>query len=125
MTLVLDTGALVALERRDRAMWRRLKLAVEEGSVPVTHGAIVGQAWRGGARQAMLARALSAFDVRPLDEALGRRAGALLARARRNDVVDAALALLASDGDAIVTSDPKDIAALATAADLDVEIIET
>lgn len=125
MTLVLDTGALVALERGDRAMWRRLKLAIDEGAVPVTHGGIVGQAWRGGARQARLARALQAFDVRPLDEALGRRAGALLARARRNDVVDAALALLASEGDAIVTSDPKDLAALASAADLDVEIIET
>ena len=25
MTLVLDSGALIALERNERAMWRRLK----------------------------------------------------------------------------------------------------
>jgi hypothetical protein len=34
--------------------------------------------------------------VRPLDEALGRAAGELLALARRHDVIDAALVLLAS-----------------------------
>lgn len=124
MTLILDTGALVALDRGDRSMWRRLKLELAAGEVPALHGGIVGQAWRGGARQALLARALAAFDVRPLDEPLGRRAGVLLARAKRADVVDAALVLLANDGDTIVTSDPKDITALARAADLDVEIVK-
>lgn len=124
MTLILDTGALVALERGERSMWRRLKLEIAAAAVPVLHGGIVGQAWRGGARQALLARALAAFDVRPLDEPLGRRAGALLARAKRNDVIDAALVLLANDGDTIVTSDPKDITSLARAADLDVEIVK-
>jgi hypothetical protein len=124
MTLVLDSGALIALERNDRAMWRRLKAAHLSDAVPVCHGGIVGQAWRGrGPRQALLARALAGLDVRPLDDALGRAAGELLAGARRSDVVDAALVLLAEDGDHIITSDPDDLEPLARAAGCHVEII--
>ena len=59
----------------------------------------------GLARQALLARGLAMSEVKPLDDELGRRAGALLARAHTKDVIDAALALLAVDGDRIVTSD--------------------
>ncbi len=126
MTMVIDSGALIALERNDRAMWRRLKSALLSGEIPVTHGAVVGQAWRGkGPREALLAKVLDAIDVRPLDETLGRAAGELLARSGTSDVVDAALVLLASDGDTVVTSDPDDFEALAAAAALDVEIIAT
>jgi len=74
------------------------------------------------ARQALLARALDVLDIRRLDAALGRAAGELLARARQDDVLDAALVLLASDGNRIITSDPEDLAPLARAADLDVEL---
>jgi uncharacterized protein YaiI (UPF0178 family) len=61
--------------------------------------------------------------VRPLDEALGRAAGELLALARRHDVIDAALVLLASNGDVIVTSDPEDLEPLARAAGRRVELL--
>jgi hypothetical protein len=122
--LVIDSGGLLALERNDRPMWRRFKAALLQGSVPVTHGGVVGQAWRGrGSRQALLAKALGGLEVRPLDEALGRAAGELLAAARRADVVDAALALLAEDGDQIVTSDPHDLEPLAAASGRHVEIV--
>lgn len=124
MTLVLDSGALIALERNDRAMWRRLKAAQLDGQIPVCHGGIVGQAWRGrGPRQTLLVKALAAIDVRPLDETLGRAAGELLAVARRRDVVDAALVLLANDGDQIITSDAADIEPLARASGRHVDII--
>lgn len=124
MTLVLDNGALIALERNDRAMWRRLKAAQLAGSVPVTHGGVVGQAWRGrGPRQALLAKALAGVYVHALDAGLGRAAGELLAAARTHDVIDAALVLLAEDGDDIVTSDPKDIEPLAAVSGRHVEII--
>jgi hypothetical protein len=124
MRLVLDCGALIALERNDRAMWRRLKLALVAEQVPLSHGGIVGQAWRGrGPRQALLAKALDGVEIRPLDRALGRAAGELLARAGRSDVVDAALVLLADDGDQIVTSDPHDIEPLALAARRHVDLL--
>ena len=105
-------------------MWRRLKIAVTTDQVPLCHGGIVGQAWRGrGPRQAMLARALDGIEVRPLDRVLGRAAGELLARTRRSDVIDAALVLLAEDGDQIVTSDPDDIEPLALAARRHIDMI--
>jgi predicted nucleic acid-binding protein len=124
MKLILDTGAFIALERNDRAMWQRLKLALQAREVPVSHGGIVGQAWRGkGSRQALLAKALDVVDIRRLDAALGRAAGELLARGKKSDVIDAALVLLANDGDRVITSDPDDLAPLARAADLDVELV--
>jgi hypothetical protein len=126
VTLVLDSGALIALERNDRAMWRRMKAAQLAGSVPVTHGGILGQAWRGrGPRQALLAKALAGIDVRALDERLGRLAGELLARAGTHDIVDAALVLLAEDGDDIITSDLEDIEPLAALAGRHVELLRT
>lgn len=123
MTLVLDTGALVTLERNDRAMWRRLKASWLAEEIPVSHGGIIGQAWRGpGPRQALLAKALNGILVRPLDDGLGRAAGELLARSGSSDVVDAALVLLAEDGDEIVTSDPNDLEPLAEMSGTHVEL---
>ncbi len=124
MTLVLDSGALIALDRNDRAMWRRLKAAHESGEVPRSHGGVIGQVWRGrGPRQARLSKALESIEVVPLDAALGRAAGELLAAAKQSDVIDAALVLLAAAGDVILTSDPADVAALARAAGCDLEIV--
>ena len=117
MTLVLDAGALIALERNDRAMWRRLKSALQRNEITVTHGGVLGQAWRGrGPRGARLAVALASVDVRSLDEDLGKRSGELLARTKKNDVIDAALVLISTDGDVIATSDPDDLEPLARAA---------
>ncbi len=124
MPLLLDTGALIALERNDRSMWRRLKAALLVNEIPVTHGGVIGQAWRGkGPRAALLAMALASMDVRPLDEGLGIRSGELLQRAKKNDVIDAALVLLASDGDSIATSDPNDLGPLARAAGRVIDLI--
>lgn len=113
MSLIIDAGGFGALERNDRAMWQRLKIAAAAGSLPITHGGVVAQVWRGGSgRQALLAKALQAVDVAGLDEELGRRAGQLLALSGHSDATDAAVVALAVDGDVIVTSDPDDIDAL-------------
>ena len=126
MTLILDSGALIALEKNDRVMWRRLKVALLEQRVPVSHGGIVGQAWRGGGpRQTLLAKALEGIDVRPLDDDLGRAAGKLLAAAGSSDVIDAALVLLADDGDDIVTSDLDDLEPLAAHLGRHIELLHT
>lgn len=124
MRLVLDAGALLALERNDRAMWVRLKAALRDGAELLTHGGIVGQVWRsGGPKQALLARALPAVDVRPLDDALGRSAGAILAKTRGRDVIDAAVVALARSGDVIFTSDPGDLEVLAGASGAEVDLV--
>jgi len=124
MTLVLDSGALIALEKNDRAMWRRLKSSLVTGEAPVSHGGVIAQAWRGGGpRQALLAKALAAIDVRALDETLGLAAGELLARTGKDDVIDAAVVLLAHDGDDIVTSDTEDLQSLAAQLGRHVELV--
>ena len=63
------------------------------------------------------------MDVRPLDDQLGRAAGELLGSTGMSDVVDAALVLLAGDGDEIVTLDRDDIETLAAMAGRLVELI--
>jgi Ser/Thr protein kinase RdoA (MazF antagonist) len=123
VTLVLDSGALIAIERNERSMWARLKAAEVTRELPLTHGGVVGQVWRGGPRQARLARALQGVDVRPLDRALGRAVGELLAKTSSSDVIDAAVVLLAADGDDIVTLDRRDFEALVRAAGRHVELI--
>lgn len=106
-------------------MWIRLKAAQVAGEPPVTHAGVLGQIWRGGPRQARLSQALAGIEVRPLDEKLGRSSGELLAATGGADVIDAALALLAHDGDDIVTSDPSDLSDLVAATGRHVELIRT
>jgi hypothetical protein len=106
-------------------MWRRLKSALTRGEIPVTHGGVIGQAWRGsGSRSTLLARALEGLEVRSLDAGMGKRAGELLARAKKSDVIDAALVLLASDGDTIVTSDPNDLSSLIRVAGIVADLLQ-
>jgi hypothetical protein len=121
--LVLDAAALVALDGNDRAMWARLKDCERAGQPPLTHAGVVGQVWRGGARQARLAKALASMDARPLDQRLGRFAGVLLGRTGLADVIDAAVVLLAEDGDMIITEDIDDLAELAEATGRRVELV--
>ena len=124
MSLVLDAGGLIAIERADRDVLALLKREFLAGRVPVTHGGVLGQVWRGGAgRQANLARIAASIEVVPLDAALGRRAGDLLGRAKASDVIDAAVVLLAVDGDLLLTSDPDDLSSLAEAADIHVDLV--
>lgn len=123
MSYVLDSAALIALERNERTMWTRLKAAQAEADVPVTHAGVIGQVWRGGPRQARLAHALQGVDVRALDEPLGRAAGELLGAIGLSDVIDAAVVLLANDGDEIVTADRDEFELLAAASGRHVELI--
>ena len=124
MKLILDSGAFIALERGDQLVWSMYRSARMNDRPVVTHGGVVGQVWRGrGARQALLASALGGARILPLDAMLGRAAGELLHIAKQRDVIDAALVLLASDGDEIMTSDPGDIALLARVARRSVDVI--
>lgn len=124
MSIVLDAGALLAVERGDRAMVALLKRERRENRAPVTHAGVIGQVWRGGhGRQAQLARLLPGVEVHAVDDELGRQAGVLLGHAGGADVIDAAVVLLAHDGDAIYTFDPTDLRHLAEVAGRHVELI--
>ena len=124
MRLILDEGALVAVELANREVVALIKRELTAGRAPVTHGGVVGQVWRGGSgRQAPLARLLPGLEIVGIDEALGRRAGLLLGKARLSDVVDAPLVALAADGDSVLTSDVQDLRRLVEAADTHVDLV--
>jgi len=114
--LVLDAGAFVAVDRGDRAMVARLRVAERSGIELRSNGVVLAQVWRDPTgRQAVLARLLRSVDVKAVDQHLGREAGVLLGRADASDAVDATVVAVASPGDRIVTSDPADIRALVDA----------
>jgi len=110
--LVLDAGAFIAFERGDVGVRARLAAARRLGMDVATSSPVVAQVWRGGGRQVLTARLLRATNVIAPDEAAARRAGETLAKAGTTDVVDALLAVLAHDGDTVVTSDPDDLVRL-------------
>jgi hypothetical protein len=123
VSLVLDAGALLAIDRRDRWVGAMLRVAQQE-RIPVrTSPAVVAQVWRHGARQAQLARVLAGVAVPPLDLDTGKRLGALLGTTGSSDVVDAHVASLARPGDQVLTSDPDDLRNLLDALSVKADLI--
>lgn len=112
MTVVLDAGALIAIDRRNRTVGAMLRLLQRDAVPLVTSGAVVAQAWRDPRRQANLARLLTGVHVAALDEAAGRRVGELLRANNTTDLADAHVSLLVHNQDRVLTSDHDDIRAL-------------
>lgn len=111
--LILDTGALLAVERDERATIARLRVAERNGIALRSTGAVIAEAWRDdGGRQANLARLLKAVDVQPVDERLGRQAGVLLGKSGVASATDGTVVAIAATGDRVLTSDPDDIGRL-------------
>lgn len=124
MNLVLDAGALIALERRDRKVAGLIELARRADAGLVTSAPVLGQVWRDGGRQVALARLMPLLDVRAAGIAEARAAGRLLGCSETSDVVDALLALVAVPGDQILTSDPNDLRRLAESREIPVTVVE-
>lgn len=111
--LTLDTGALIGLERGDERVRSLLQRAVADGIPLAVPAGVVAQSWRGGPRQARIARLLADPDVQVviLDDPTARAVGALIARSGHHDVVDVSVALCAAErGHVVLTSDPGDVA---------------
>lgn len=117
MGVTYDTGALIAAERNDRAMWALHAGLLAEEVVPTVPAPVLAEAWRGGSRQASLARFLALCAVEVMDEPQARAVGVLAGKASHDDVVDVAVVEGAvRRSDAIVTSSPTHIRAIADAA---------
>jgi hypothetical protein len=110
--LILDTGALIAIDRGDRRIGAMLHEAAGHRVDVITSCVCVAEAWRDPASQARLSRALAGVIERPLDPAAARQCGALLARSRTSDVADAAISMLARGDDVVLTSGVGDIKSL-------------
>lgn len=110
--VVLDAGALIALERHDR----RIVALLQEASGVVVPAGVVAQVWRGSGRQARTARLLRAAEtvIEPLDADVARVVGILCGDRGSTDVIDASVAVAALQrGAVVVTSDPAEIERLA------------
>ncbi|WP_162958653.1 PIN domain-containing protein [Nocardia yunnanensis] len=114
--IVLDSGALIGLEKDNakaiaivrRALARKLEIVV-----PAT---VLAQCWRNSPRQHAVSRLLKADAVRvaELTQAQALAVGAVLAASGTADVVDAHVVVLARALAAtlVVTSDPEDLTGL-------------
>lgn len=111
--LVLDAGALIAIDRNDRRMHRLMREAKESKTPVIIPANAVIQAWRHGSRQALLAKFLNEkwIEIVPVDTALAKASGELLRVTHTEDAVDASVVATAAKKSArtILTSDPGDI----------------
>lgn len=113
--LVLDAGALIAIERHHRTLMLQLEQVFEDELTVVVPAGALAQAWRDGRRQSRLARFMNADGVivAPLDDLAAREAGQLCGLRRTADIVDASVVLCARHADyAVMTTDPDDLALL-------------
>jgi hypothetical protein len=107
----LDTGALIALGRRDELMLALLKPALDEPDAMLHIPAgVLAQAFRDGARQARLMRLLGLAQTKivALDARTAFAAGLLLGKRDCTDAVDASVVVCARvNRQGVVTSDPE------------------
>lgn len=123
--LILDAGALRSAEARvNGEVWSYCREEVEAGRRPLLPATVLAQIWRGGPRQAVLARLVKSCEIVDFDEDVAKRVGALLGVSGTSDVVDAMVVLIAvKTRFAVVTSDPGDIAAIADSVNYRVPLI--
>lgn len=111
-----DTGALIAAERNDRRMWALHAGLLAEEVVPVVPAPVLAEAWRGGARQASLARLLAMCDVEEMSVQQAEDVGVLAGKADHDDIVDVTVVEgAARRGDAVVTANRSHIEKIAAA----------
>ena len=123
MGITYDTGALIAAGRAERRIWARHRALLALREVPTVPAPVLAQSWRGGGRQALLARLLTGCDVEALDDGQARAVGSLAARAATTDIVDVCVVEGAiRRHDLVVSSDPDDLQAIAAAVNRHLEI---
>jgi len=120
--LTYDTGALLSAEAGGRAVWVLHEAVLRRGQPPTVPTVVLAQAWRGGP-QAQLSRLLKGCRLDPLTDQQARAAGVGCGASRTADIVDATVVVTAAArGDTIVTSDPDDLARVADALTLTVNL---
>ena len=111
-----DTGALIAAERNNRRMWALHAALLAEEVVPVVPTPVLAEAWRGGPRQASLARLMAMCEVEEMTEEQAHAVGVLAGKSGHDDIVDVTVVEGAvRRGDAIVTSNREHIELVAGA----------
>jgi predicted nucleic acid-binding protein len=115
--VILDTGAVIALSRREARVRAFLERARRDRDLVIVPAVVVAETTRGGPRDAPVNRVLKAIDeIAPVVENTARTAGRLLAASSLSDAtVDALVVAEAVLGgpSVVLTGDYGDISALA------------
>jgi predicted nucleic acid-binding protein len=121
---MFDTGALIALERRQDSMRRVHRAAIEEGYVVTVITPVISEWWRKGRREKERLQILRSLQLEAPAFHVARLAGEAIGAVGAN-VVDALVMACASiRGDTVYTSDVDDLSALKRAFP-NVEIVHT
>lgn len=106
--ITLDTGALVAIERRKQRGTQLLELARQRLAVLSVPVPVIAEWWRG--RTDVRERILDVVNVEPLSLIVAKSAGEAQASVARSTAVDAiVMAFAASRGDVVFTGDTRDL----------------
>ena len=106
--ITLDTGALIAIERRKQRGTQLLELARQRLAVLAVPVPVVAEWWR--ARTDVRERILDVVNVEPLSVAVAKLAGEALASVRGATAIDAiVMAFAASRSDVVFTGDTQDL----------------
>lgn len=109
--ITLDTGALIALERRRAGITRRIRAAIQCQDPVTVPSPVVTEWWRGGRRQQQFLRLFQPKGLRveaPSFE-LARLAGEAIAATKATAVDAIVMASAAQRGDVVYTSDLTDL----------------
>lgn len=120
--MVLDAGAFIQLERKDRTLVGLVQLFVQKRTPLVTSAGVVAQIWRGGERrQVPIAYLLKRVEVVDLTQPVAKLLGRILGATGASDPIDAHVVLLARERVwPVLTSDPADLRRI----DPGVELVE-
>lgn len=114
MRIVFDTGAFIALERRQKTALEVIRVAADDGDDLIAPAAAVAEWWRAGKREKERASILRAFKFEAPTLHVARLAGSAmgLVGASLGDALVMAGASI--HGDVVYTSDVDDFARLNT-----------
>jgi predicted nucleic acid-binding protein len=111
--IILDTGALIDVERGGKTVIALAKQAHKLGGDTVIPASALAQAWRGGPRSAPLAKVIDGSEIDALSEERAKEIGVRLGARGGSDITDAHVVCCAIERRATVaTSDRDDIEAL-------------
>jgi hypothetical protein len=124
MATILDSGALIGVERSNRSVISLLAEIRRREDIEVNPN-VLAQVWRGGSgKQATLSRFLTSVKFVVLEPSAGLRTGRLLGDSATTDVVDASVAAQLRAGDTVITSDPEDLIHLINTLGIKVAVVE-
>ena len=110
--ITLDTGALMAYERRNARITRALRFAKDAHAAIIVPAVVLAEWWRGSPRPLMRS-VLAGVTVAPVDERMARVAGEAMAAIPEATTIDAlVMATAALRGGIVYTSDVDDLARL-------------